>query len=386
MKLLFDASELTPVSAKSVGIYRYALGLFSEMVRQCGPDDHVALVCNGDNLADFQRRLAPGRVTVVCIQPRMPGHFWRQWWMRLGAALCLRRMGAEAYLSPKGFIPRRTAWPRGVARVAVIHDLIPFWYFKQWPGYFGRMESWLVSGAFEHAFRRADRLIAISEETGRALAEHGVPSRRVSVVLNGVDTAEDEVEAVRSDLPSGVEGRFIFAMASGLPHKNQQGVLAAYAAYRRLAGTRALPLVLCGASDVQQGGVLSVGRVSDKALLALYRYADLFVFLSLMEGFGYPPIEALRVGTPVLCSDLGVLKEVTGGLAYHVAPQAAEEATQAMHRLCDAPWTLSQREVLRTQAHHRITSELSWERCADGVWQALRQGVAATKASMQEQA
>lgn len=384
MKLLFDASELTPVSAKSVGIYRYALGLFAEMVRQCGANDHVVLVCNGDNRSDFEPGVNPACVTVMCIRPHMPGHIWRQWWMRLGAALCLRRVGADAYLSPKGFIPRGMAWPRGVARVAVIHDLIPFWYFTRWPAYFGRVERWLVSAAFEHAFQRADRLIAISEETGRALAQHGVPSRRVSVVLNGVDPADD-VEALRSCLPAGVAGRFIFAMASALPHKNQQGVLAAYAAYRRLAGARALPLVLCGASDVQQSGVLPVGRVSHQTLLALYRHADLFVFLSLIEGFGYPPIEALRMGTPVLCSDIGVLKEVTGELAHHVAPQSAEQAGQAIHRLCDAPWTQPQRDALRSRAEHRIATELSWERCAAGVWRAVRGGAAmSTRSTTQE--
>ena len=67
---------------------------------------------------------------------------------------------------------------------------------------------------------------------------------------------------------------------------------------------KALPLALCGADDVQQDGVLALGRVSDEVLGALYAHADLFVFLSLIEGFGYPPIEALRAGTPVVCSTL----------------------------------------------------------------------------------
>ncbi|MFY9460108.1 MAG: glycosyltransferase family 1 protein [Aquabacterium commune] len=370
MKIFFDASELTPSSAKSVGIYRYALGLFSALLKQRAVDDELVLVCNGDNERDFNAACPGGDFTVVRVRQRMPGHLWRQWWMRLGCALQVRQHDADVYLSPKGFVPRGLAWPRRARRVAVLHDLIPFWYFRHAPGYFGQLETWLVSDAFEHAFRKADRLVAISQETAHALAEHGVPPERVSVVLNGVDPSVEV--ASRADLPVGVPQRFIFAMASGLPHKNQRGVLAAYARYRSLVGGEPLPLILCGASDVQQAGVLSVGRVSDRALRALYQYADLFVFLSLIEGFGYPPIEALRVGTQTLCSELGVLREVTGGLARHVDAGSAEQAGLAMHELCASPWSSNQREFLSREALGRIERHLSWERCANGVWRVLR--------------
>lgn len=377
MKLVFDASELTPVSAKSVGIYRYAIGLFTEIARQCPSHSQLVLLCNGDNVADFTRDLPSARSQVLVLRSRMPGHLWRQWWMRLGCAIQMRQLGADVYLSPKGFVPRNLAWPRGVPRVAVLHDLIPFWYFERMPGHFGRLETWLVSDAFKHAFRHADRLIAISRDTADALIHRGVAQDRVTVVLNGVDVAA--ASQPRSELPPGVQGRFIFGMASALPHKNLVGVLAAYDAYRKLAGAEALPLVLCGATQVRQQGVLPVGRVSEAALSALYQHADAFLFLSLTEGFGYPPIEALRAGTPVVCSDLAVLREVTGDLARHVPPQSATLCGQALFEVCAAPWSTSQREALRASAQARISAELSWATCAKGVLSVLNEAGSAAR-------
>lgn len=371
MKVVFDATELTPDSVKSVGIYHYAVGLLLEMVKQLRPGDELVVACNGDNRSDFQRALPSEGVTLTCLQRRMPGHFWRQWWMRLGCALFVRQTRADVYLSPKGFVPRNLAWPSHVARVTVLHDLIPFWYFRSLPKHHGWLETRLVSSAFRHTFRHADHLIAISRETKAALCQEGVSPQRTTVVLNGVGLGEGT--ARRDDLPPDVPERFLFAMASRLPHKNLSGVLEAYAHYRMQAGAAALPLVLCGASDVKQDGVVALGRIAKPVLDALYAHADLFVFLSLVEGFGYPPIEALRMGTPVICSDLGSLREVAGNLATHVRPSAAERAGRLMHAACAQPWTSVQRMQLQASALQRIHEHLSWSRCASGVWRVLRQ-------------
>lgn len=372
MRYLFDASELTPSSAKSIGIYRYAVGLASSMAQQLKPHEALLITCNGDNLADYQPLASLRGVSVSCLQPGgMPGHLWRQWWMRLGCALFVRRMAVSVYFSPKGFIPRSWSWPGKVRRVCVIHDLIPFWYFERWPGYFGRLESWLVADAFQHAMANADRIIAISSDTCAALVAHGVPAGRVSLVLNGVDQAVAPPPA--SALPAGVPGRFVFAMASKLPHKNLEGVLAGYAAYRRRAGNDALPLALCGTTDVEQDGVLALGRVSQEALDALYGHASAFLFLSQIEGFGYPPIEALRVGTPVICTNLEVFREVCLDMALYADAGDAEAVAAQLMGLVANPWMQQDREHLMARAHERISKGLEWGQCAHGVLTELRE-------------
>lgn len=372
MKILFDASELTPDTAKSIGIYRYALGLAQSMAAQLADHEQMLLVCNGANRSDFERVARQQAVTLICVQPGMPGHVWRQWWMRLGCALFARRHGVSVYLSPKGFVPRPMAWSRAIKRVCVMHDLIPFWYAQRMPGYFGRLEMALVTAAFRNAWSQADRIVAISSDTRSALLNQGVTQGKVVLVPNGVDPVGERRTPAR---PVGLDGRFIFAMASKLPHKNQQGVLAAYAAYRQRVGAKALPLALCGADDVQQDGVLALGRVSDEVLGALYAHADLFVFLSLIEGFGYPPIEALRAGTPVVCSTLDVFREVCGDMARYASPEDALAVAEEMAAATQQPWSDADRAALRDAAVRRIDQGLQWAQCAAGVLEVIRQVV-----------
>lgn len=371
MKYLYDVSELTPKAPKSIGIYRYALGLAREMSRQLVDDEQLILVCNGSNRADFESVINPDRTILHCVQDVMPSHLWRQWWMLMGCALLVRRLGVDLYLSPKGFVPGVLAWPRRVGRMAVIHDLIPFWYFQQRPDYFSRLETWLVGRAFRHTIRHADRIVAISNATLSALLAEGVHASRVSVVLNGVDDAP--TSTAPPVLPARVSGQFIFAMASNLPHKNLEGVLAAYAAYRNLAGEAALPLALCGVSDVRQEGVMSLGRVSNAELDGLYQRAELFLFLSWIEGFGYPPIEALRAGTPVVCSDLPVLQEVCGDLAYYAPPGQSAVVAKRMVEVLAYDRTPEKRRGLAIASARRIEERLSWGTCAASVLNAARE-------------
>jgi glycosyltransferase involved in cell wall biosynthesis len=373
MRYLFDASELTPKSTKSIGIYRYAVGLAAAMATLLAEGEFMLIVCNGDNQADFSGLAQRPGVQLMPIQASMPGHVWRQWWQRLGCALFVRRQGVDLYFSPKGFIPRALGWSRRVKRVCVIHDLIPYWYFERYPKYFGALERLLVSDAFRNARAHADHIVAISNETRMQLLEWGVRPERVNIVHNGLDRVDAGAQDVQ--MPD-VAGPFIFAMASTLPHKNLAGILAGYQAYRALAGDAAVPLLLCGATDIVQDGVVSLGRVSDAALRGLYQQASLFVFLSLIEGFGYPPLESLRVGTPVLCSNIEVFREVCGELASYVPPEQAQQVGRAMSELMVTPWTPARRAVLQEQARSRIAQRFDWALCGQGVLTSLRQCVA----------
>jgi glycosyltransferase involved in cell wall biosynthesis len=382
MKILFDATELSPESAKSIGIYRYALGLASALARSLQPGETMLVLCNGDNQAGFASLVSSHAVRVEVIQPHMPGHLWRQWWTRLGCARLVAREKVDVYLSPKGFVPGWLGWPRGARRVCVLHDLIPFWYFTHRPQQFSWLERWLVSGAYRHSARHADAIVAISESTRTELQAWGVDGSRISMVHNGVDSFDGE--GFLGEAPS-VQGPFIFAMASDLPHKNLPGVLAAYAVYRQRAqatGVVSWPLLVCGARGVQQEGVVALGRVSEAALRGLYQGASLFLFLSLVEGFGYPPIEALSAGTPVLCSRLPVFEEVCADLVSYVDPADAQAAGAAIVALTSGPWSDEQRHALSARAKVHIALRFNWERCAQGVMGVLRDMTGSSRCRM----
>lgn len=72
---------------------------------------------------------------------------------------------------------------------------------------------------------------------------------------------------------------------------------------------------------------------SDEKILCLYKYAKVFLFPSLYEGFGLPPLEAMAIGTPVLVSNIPVLKEICGNTAYFVDPYSSESIEQGIYNV-----------------------------------------------------
>lgn len=364
MKLLFDAVELTPASKKSRGIYNYAMALCQAMAQRLGPGDTLLVPCNGENIQDLKNLNLPPSVTLMVLSPAMPGHLFRQSWMRWRIYAFAARHQVDMYLSPKGFVPAPLLfwWRKALPSVCVLHDLIPFWYFARRPGYFGFLETHLVKAALRNAMNHARHIVAISDATRRSLLEQGVPDHRISVVHNGLPTlVADGV----GDRP-GVAGDYVFGMASALPHKNLEGLLKAYRAYRALAGAEALPLLLCGATDIADEGVQALGAVSNEALTGLFRHASAFLFLPFIEGFGFPPLEALRLGTPVVCAKIAALEETCGPLATYVDPDHAGECAAALMAMASQR-AVHDRQALAQASLRRIETMFSWTACADGV-------------------
>jgi len=103
-----------------------------------------------------------------------------------------------------------------------------------------------------------------------------------------------------------------------------------------------------------------LGRVTDSDLIGLYNLADVFVFPSLYEGFGFPPLEAMACGTPVVASNAASLPEVVGDAGLLVDPRDPEVMAEAIHRVLqdrDLAEELRRRGLERAQ-------QFTWERAA----------------------
>jgi len=116
--------------------------------------------------------------------------------------------------------------------------------------------------------------------------------------------------------------------------------------------------------------VVFTGRISDEDKLALLNAADLYVFPSLYEGFGIPPLEAMRCGTPVVCSDRSSLPEVVGDGGLLVEPTPEKLGAAIAFALC----TPHERQELRRRALAQAT-RFSWARTAEATLKAYREAL-----------
>jgi alpha-1,3-rhamnosyl/mannosyltransferase len=271
----------------------------------------------------------------------------------------------------------------GLPLVMTIHDLLPL----SMPELFTPLVRAHVR-ACAGFVRRADRVLTNSEWTrGQVVELLGMPPERVIATPFGISARFSPGEPDRDALAArfGVRGRYVLSVATREPRKNLVGLLRAFRALA--ARVEDVELVLAGgrgwlgeelAAELATAGdrVRPVGFVSDDELVELYRGAAAFAFPSLVEGFGFPPLEAMACGAPVVSSDRGGLAEVVGGAAVVVDPGDPETLAHGLERvLCDPAVA----DDLRARGHARAAA-LTWEACAEGTAGAYREAVASRSA------
>jgi glycosyltransferase involved in cell wall biosynthesis len=252
--------------------------------------------------------------------------------------------------------------------VVTVHDLA----WRHVPdAYPSRGRRW-HEDAFGRARRRAKRFVVPSESVGRQLSAAGVVDDAIVVIAHGSDhlPPADEASVTALLARHGVEGDFLLSVGTLEPRKNLTRLVAAYEQARpRLPSP--WPLVVVGptgwgdsVSTVSPGpatpGVIAVGPVDDGTLAALYGRARLLAYVPLTEGFGFPPVEAMRAGLPVVSSPL---PSIGDGAALVVDPERVdamaaallEAATDEQRRMelvaAGRTWTEHQTWVASARAH-----------------------------------
>jgi len=256
-----------------------------------------------------------------------------------------------------------------VPSVVTLFDVIPLRFPGDLPNARARVLFRLLVGL---AARTAARVIAPSFAAREDLHTllH-VPRDKIAVVPLAADArfapqSDAEIARVRGkyQLPT----QYVLTVGINKPHKNLAALVEAFAQFAIRNSQSAIPLVIAGAWDERYASVISrqslvvrfIRDVDDADLPALYAGAAVFVFPSLYEGFGLPPLEAMACGAPVVSSNAPALPEVVGDAAVLVNPRAADELAAAITRvLSDA----ALRDELRAKSLARA-ARFSWERCA----------------------
>ncbi len=229
--------------------------------------------------------------------------------------------------------------------VVSIHDLS----FEHLPETFRYRSRKQLRLTVRRSARKAARVIALSEHARNDIIEtYGLSGDRVDVIPLAAPAhfrpVEDEKELQRIRQTYGIEGEYILSVGSIQPRKNLKRLLAAYSNLHEARPEGKLPqLVVVGKcawlyeetlraiSDLKLSkSVILTGYVPESDLPTLYSGAACFVYLSYFEGFGLPPLEAMKCGTPVIVGNRTSLPEVVGDAAVLVDPFAVDDIAGAI--------------------------------------------------------
>lgn len=285
------------------------------------------------------------------------GTLWLQWYGRR----LIERDEIDVFWGAHFLLPVRLH--RRIPAVVTIYDLVPFLFPQTM-----ELRNYLAMRLLVPAsLRRAQQVITISG-TARADLHRilKVPLERITVIPPGVapqfGPRDPEEARVRVARTLSLRGPYVLAVGTVEPRKNLLTLIGAYGALPA-AFTRRHPLVIAGAGGWKdsairaaaapltgEGALRFLGYVPDDELPWLYAGATMLLFPSLYEGFGIPVIEAMACGTPVVVSDIAVLREVAGDAATFVPATDVQRWSETILALAD---NSTEREMLRARGHRR---------------------------------
>lgn len=268
--------------------------------------------------------------------------------------------------------------PAGTAgkKLTIIHDVA---FLAHPETVTKRTYRWLSRNIRSYC-SRAEEILTVSEFSRQEIHRYlGIPLEKNQVVYNGVDTEQYHPdyseEQIRASMAKyHVNGHYILYMGTLEPRKNIETLIKAYGILKETYAENIPKLVLAGKKGwlydsifqmVQDLGlekqVIFTGYVEAEDAAPLFCGAEMFVFPSLYEGFGIPPLEAMACGTPVITSDCSSLPEVVGSAGLMVPPMDAAALADKMELLI----TDHKLRARLKQAGIERAKQFTWEASAE---------------------
>jgi len=232
--------------------------------------------------------------------------------------------------------------------IITVHDLIRYFDFKGYDVLIHRpnFRDRLYLSLDYQGVKKASKIIAVSYATKRDLMHYlGIPEERIAVIHEGIDRKIFKLIRQRP-----VPYPYILYVGAEHPRKNLSALFKALSRLKQGGDFRDLKLVKVGKAGGREvdfrketllalealnlrDEVIFTEHVSNEKLAAYYSNAECFVSLSLYEGFGFPPLEAMSCGCPVISSNVSSLPEVVGEAAIQVNPHDIDELVQAIQEV-----------------------------------------------------
>lgn len=332
----------TMIQGGKGGIGQYVFALVKALLAE-RPDIKLHLFTLRDEIPLFD--FAKGQVEIIPVEESVRSPIKNILFHQLTVPKEAKQHGLELLHVPSY---RRMIWSQSIPTVATIHDLAPF-HVK---GKYDMARMFYGKVVVKQIARRQQRIIAISKNTARDIQQFfGIPIKSQKLILNGIDHSRFNpgdratAKALLAKNHSLLRPFFLYISRLEHPAKNHVRLIEAFEDFKRENDSR-WQLVFAGgdwhgaevihtraAESEFSDDIRFLGFVDDDDVPDLYRAADVFVYPSLFEGFGLPPVEAMACGCPVVSSRAGSLDEVVSDAAATIDPLKVGDITTKLTHL-----------------------------------------------------
>jgi len=255
-------------------------------------------------------------------------------------------------------------------QIVTIHDLM----FMHNPEWYSKKHYYFYRFLFKKVARNSLKVITVSENSRKDIIKYfKIPENKIEIVHNAV--SQEFINLASGDFENKY-GDYILAVSSLDPRKNFEGLIMAFNKLK----LKGIKLVLVGEKGTlydrkifnslvkENPNIIFTGYVTDKDLAGLYKNARLFVFPSLYEGFGIPPLEAMACNCPTVVSNATSIPEVCGEASYYVDPASIDNIAKGIYEVLNDEQLQNE---LRQKGAERIKG-FNWQDSAKKIAQIIK--------------
>jgi len=366
MKIGINGRVLTSLKMEGVARYIYETTLQMALTN---PEDEFVLF--HDRKIDTDFNFPPNVSSVVVPWHARHPILWF-WWFEMMLPFFFKLKKIDVFYSGDGYLSKRSKIPT----VLVMHDLA----YLHYPEQIAASTLKYYQKNVPEFLRKADKVIAVSNYVKQDIvAQIGIDETKVSVAYNAVSPPQDvDYSTLPPDISVAINGSKYFIYIGAIhPRKNIIRLIKGFDLFNKKMNS-SFKLVIAGrmawhTDDIKDAinttpQVVYIGMVSEPVKYKLIKNALAMTYISVFEGFGIPILEAMKMGTPVITSNVTSMPEVAAGAALTVDPNSEIDIANAMTQLVEND-TIRQEFINKGLNRYK---DFSWQKSADIIYSALK--------------